>query len=950
MNVGNIMMLFGDIALFLFGMSVMGDSLKKMAGNKMEMILYKLAGNPVKGVLLGTAVTAAIQSSSATSIMVVGFVNSSMMKVRQAIGIILGAVLGTSITGWILCLNSIGGSGASLADIFSTETLTGLFALIGILFWMGGKKNAQRHLGGILLGFAVLMYGMSAMSSAIEPLRTYQPFIRFLTSFTNPFVGALAGLILTAVIQSASAAVGILQALAVTGAIEFDMALPIIMDIGIGASVPVILSVLGAGVNGRRTAFVYLIINVLGAILFGALFYTLNAVLGFGFMTMQMNMVLVALTNTLYRLFIVLLLSPLIGVMERIVCTMFPDDDSVVDEQADMDRLEPRFLPHPAISINQCRDVINAMTKKTLDSVIGAVEVRRQYSYYSKDDDGNAIYDSSCGGAAAYAVLATMDNVDSTRLGISGHSMGTWAGWSVAAAFSGTEYEPRATVLQCGELFRDSVYDTEKIHFNNVLLLQAKWDEFSYFRDYKRVVDDDLLQSDLRCEFLGTTADKAAWDTTFGTFNDGSARRMELLYTNHRLTTHNARGLAVAIDWFREAFGAESMNALPATDQIAMGKEWLVLLAMLCTLLAMVPLCELLLTVPFFAAIVQPLPTKANVKPRGKWWRGGAVFTMLIAGFTYPFMTQLGHALLPLPEGIFRMTVGNGFVGWYSLLILVMVVTSLIGWRKAKRTEAFDGFYGMALAQKRSPVRSAGGSWAGPVCWSCACFSWSMLWQLLPGRCTSWIFGSSGLSSRPSPLAKTGPILRLSSRLRPVLSPQQREDHGLYAHRGHLSAGGQRFLRRLVAERPVDGGRRAHHCAHRVRPLLPGHRTGGRRALRLHLRRALHVPPDPVRAPSAGVQRVLHLFLPPHRQRIPGRPAGGLPGRLDRHRWLGHVVTLVGSSTAYMETGPHRHDRCGPNRTVNTGTRPFAADLWERDRFSPKRSFAPAYESRTVFR
>ena len=322
--------------------------------------------------------------------------------------------------------------------------------------------------------------------------------------------------------------------------------------------------------------------------------------------------------------------------------------------------------------------------------------------YYSKDEDGNAIYDSSCGGAAAYAVLATMDNVDSTRLGISGHSMGTWAGWSVAAAFSGTEYEPRATVLQCGELFRDSVYDTGKIHFNNVLLLQAKWDEFSYFRDYKRVVDDDLLKSDLRCEFLGTTADQAAWDTTFGSFEDGTARRMELLYTNHRLTTHNARGLAVALDWFKAAFSPESMNGLASMDQIAMGKEWLVLFAMLVTLLAMVPLAELLLTIPFFAAIVQPLPPKANIKPRGKWWKG-AIITMLIAGLTYPFMTQLGHALLPLPEGIFRMTVGNGFIGWYSLLIIVMLVTSLTAWRKAKKTETFDGFYGMGLGAEKEP-------------------------------------------------------------------------------------------------------------------------------------------------------------------------------------------------------------------------------------------------------
>ena len=372
--------------------------------------------------------------------------------------------------------------------------------------------------------------------------------------------------------------------------------------------------------------------------------------------------------------------------------------------------LKERGYVNHTVKVNYGEDSVEAGTFKKVGSTV-RYRILMNFSnlsffndHYSKDEDGNAIWDSSCGGAAAYAVLATMDNVDSMRLGISGHSMGTWAGWSVAAAFAGTEYEPRATVLQCGELFRESVYDTSKIHFNNVLLLQAKWDEFSYFRDYKRVVNDDLLRSDLRCEFLGVTADKAAWDTTFGSFADGTARRMELLYTNHRLTTHNAQGLAVALDWFKEAFGAGSMNDLAPTDQVAMGKEWLVLLAMLATLLAMVPLAELLLTVPFFASIPQPLPTKANIKPKGKWWRG-AITTMLIAGFTYPFMTQLGHALLPLPEGIFRMTVGNGFIGWYSLLILVMVVTSITAWKKAKKTGTFDGWYGMGLGTEAEPKK-----------------------------------------------------------------------------------------------------------------------------------------------------------------------------------------------------------------------------------------------------
>ena len=375
--------------------------------------------------------------------------------------------------------------------------------------------------------------------------------------------------------------------------------------------------------------------------------------------------------------------------------------------------LKERGYVNHTVKVNYGEDSIEAGTFK---KVGGTVRYRLLMNFsnlsffndhYSKDDAGNSIVDSSCGGAAAYAVLATMDNVDSTRLGISGHSMGTWAGWSVAAAFAGTDIEPRATVLQCGELFRDSVYDTGKIHFNNVLLLQAKWDEFSYFRDYQRVVDDRLLTSDLRCEFLGVTPEMATWNRTYGTFNDGSARRMELLYTNHRLTTHHSHGLAVALDWFRDAFGPESMNDLPATDQKAMGKEWLVLLSMLLTLLAMVPLAELLLTVPFFAAIPQPLPPRANVKPRGKWWKG-AIITLLIAGFTYPFMTQLGHALLPLPEGVFRMTVGNGFIGWYLLLILVMVVTAWTGWRKAKKSDTFDGWYGMGLGAEKAPMKISG--------------------------------------------------------------------------------------------------------------------------------------------------------------------------------------------------------------------------------------------------
>ena len=378
MEASNIISLFGGVALFLFGMSVMGDSLKKVAGSRMEMILYKLAGNPVKGILLGTGVTAVIQSSSATSVMVVGFVNSGMMKVRQAIGIVLGAILGTSITGWVLCLNSLGKS--DVATFFNTEILTGIVALIGIILRMFAKKASSQNVGGIMMGFAVLMYGMSMMSGSIEPLRDDPRFIHMLTSFSNPVLGVLAGVLITAVIQSASAAVGILQALAMTGAVEFNMAFPIIMGIGIGASVPVMLSALGASTNGKRTAFVYLIIDVIGAALCGTIFYTLNAIIGFSFMTNTMTMVSVALTNTLYRLAVVILLSPAIGLLEKIVCRLFPEGEEAAAEQADMDRLESRFLDHPTLAITQSRTVIDSMAVKALESVREAIDVRRKYS------------------------------------------------------------------------------------------------------------------------------------------------------------------------------------------------------------------------------------------------------------------------------------------------------------------------------------------------------------------------------------------------------------------------------------------------------------------------------------------------------------------------------------------------------------------------------------------
>ena len=328
---------------------------------------------------------------------------------------------------------------------------------------------------------------------------------------------------------------------------------------------------------------------------------------------------------------------------------------------------------------------------------------------YTKDDAGNAIWDSSCGGSLAYQVLADLPYVDSSRMALSGHSMGTWSSWSVAADYANTPIEPKAIVLQCGEIFTEDAYNSENIHFNNVLLLQAKYEEFSYFRDYRLNVTEDLLKTPLRSNFLGTTPETARFDTTYGHFENGSARRIELCITNHRLVPTSDKGLTAAMEWFDKAIGMDG-NTLKSSDHVAMNKEWLTLAAMLSTLLAIVPLMELLLGTKFFASIVQPKPPVATAKTGKGWWKG-AIITILIAGCTFPFMTQLGHALLPLPEGILRMTVGNGFFGWYLILIIVMLVTTLISARGAKKKKQEFNLYTMGFSSPKKKNRLDGALW-----------------------------------------------------------------------------------------------------------------------------------------------------------------------------------------------------------------------------------------------
>ena len=378
MDIKDIITLLGGVALFLFGMSLMGEGLKKVAGNKMELVLYRLSSTPVRGVMLGTGVTAIIQSSSATSAMVVGFVNSGMMKLSQALPVIEGALIGTSITGWILCLSSL--QGAGWVTILSASTLAALVAVAGIILRMFSKKQVRRHTGEIMLGFAVLMFGMQTMSGAVEPLKESPEFLKLMVSFSHPLIGILVGAVFTAILQSASAAVGILQAISMTGAINFAVAWPIILGIGVGSAAPVLLSAIGAKSNGRRSALMYLLIEVIAAVVFAALYYGAEAVLNLGFGSCVMNPVSIAAVNTGFRVLSIAMILPfnrgLIALAERLIRPS--EDETLIN--ASLDRLDERFLAHPPLAVEQSRLTTNDMLEASRQNLMEALSLLSDYS------------------------------------------------------------------------------------------------------------------------------------------------------------------------------------------------------------------------------------------------------------------------------------------------------------------------------------------------------------------------------------------------------------------------------------------------------------------------------------------------------------------------------------------------------------------------------------------
>lgn len=365
MSIYDFFHLMGGLALFLYGMHIMGDSLEKRAGKRLRPILEQLTRSPIKGVMLGAGVTAVIQSSSATTVMIVGFVNSGIMHLRQAIPVIMGANIGTTITAWILSLTGIR-SDSFVMMLLKPATFSPLLAFAGIVMLMGCKR--KRDTAGILLGFAVLMYGMELMSASVSGLAEMPAFRQLMVAFSNPLLGVLVGAVVTAIIQSSSASVGILQAIANTGTLGYSAALPIIMGQNIGTCVTALLSSIGANRNAKRVAMVHLYFNLIGTVVFLSLFYLLDAVIGFSFMDSQVSAFGIALTHTSFNLFTTALMLPFISGLEWLAHKTIRDD-----RRGDkLEMLDERLLNTPTVAIQQCSKLTTEMAQLARKALLQA--------------------------------------------------------------------------------------------------------------------------------------------------------------------------------------------------------------------------------------------------------------------------------------------------------------------------------------------------------------------------------------------------------------------------------------------------------------------------------------------------------------------------------------------------------------------------------------------------
>lgn len=385
MDIFNVLNMLGGLALFLYGMNAMGDGLAKVSGGRLESVLEKLTKKRIMAVLLGAAVTAVIQSSSATTVMVVGFVNSGIMKLNQAIGIIMGANIGTTITSWILALTGIQ-SDNIFVSLLKPSSFSPILAVIGAAFILFSKKDRKKDIGTIMVGFAILMFGMETMSAAVKPLANVPQFTNMFTMFTNPVLGMIVGAVLTAVIQSSSASVGILQALCATGGVTMASAIPIIMGQNIGTCVTSLISAAGANKNAKRAALVHFYFNLIGTIIFMVVFYTLNAFLHFEILNMTANAWLIALVHSCFNIAATILFMPFGDLLAKLACLTIRDKKETDEATAESDSLEkefqvldPRFLESPAFAVQQCKNVAVKMANSARDGLFLSMELLESY-------------------------------------------------------------------------------------------------------------------------------------------------------------------------------------------------------------------------------------------------------------------------------------------------------------------------------------------------------------------------------------------------------------------------------------------------------------------------------------------------------------------------------------------------------------------------------------------
>ena len=431
MDIFSILTMIGGLALFLYGMNVMGDGLTRASGGRLEKILEKLTSSTWKGVLLGAAVTAVIQSSSATTVMVVGFVNSGIMTLQRAVGIIMGANIGTTVTSWILSLSGLQGD-SFVIKMLKPTSFSPILAIIGVCLLLFSKKDKKKDAGSIMIGFAVLMFGMETMSGAVKPLADVPEFTNILLMFKNPVLGMLAGAVLTAIIQSSSASVGILQALCVTGAVSYGAAIPIIMGQNIGTCVTALISAIGAKKNAKRTAFVHLYFNLIGTIVFMILFYSANFFVHFGFLGDAANAAGIAVVHTTFNVFATILWMPFHRLLEKLAILTVRDgkeEERTEGALEGLSALDDRFLDNSALAMDQCRVACAHMAKITIEALDTAMSLLNVYDAEKVEvvHEDESIVDRYEDRLGTYLVQVTkneMQTKDSHTLSVLLHSIG----------------------------------------------------------------------------------------------------------------------------------------------------------------------------------------------------------------------------------------------------------------------------------------------------------------------------------------------------------------------------------------------------------------------------------------------------------------------------------------------------------------------------------------------